>query len=101
MDKMSFDYHNERTITKREEYIRELEYVFRHGYAMDREEELTGVMCIGAPILNHVGYPLGAIWTSAPKDRVLKQSVEYYVERIKGIAESISKDIGYNTMRSI
>ncbi|MFI3292464.1 MAG: IclR family transcriptional regulator [Rikenellaceae bacterium] len=97
LNRMVFTRHNERTITDIESYKRELEEVFRSGYAMDREEELTGVMCIGAPILNHVGYPCGAIWTSAPKDRIVKASVDLFVKSIKGVASQISKDMGHNS----
>ncbi len=100
LSKMNFAIHNERTITNRGDYVRELDEVFRSGYAMDREEELTGVMCIGAPILNHVGYPSGAIWTSAPKDRIMKQSVGFFIEKIKSAAENMSKDMGYNVAQT-
>ncbi|MFI3283158.1 MAG: IclR family transcriptional regulator [Rikenellaceae bacterium] len=96
INRVVFTSHNERTITSKEEYRRELDIVLEKGYAIDREEELTGVMCVGAPILNHVGYPCGAIWTSAPKDRIMKRSEEFFVEGIKSLAEQISKDLGYN-----
>ena len=42
---------------------------------MDNEEELNGVICIGAPIFNYTGYPCGAIWISGPKDRLSKEVV--------------------------
>ncbi|MFR9575320.1 MAG: IclR family transcriptional regulator [Rikenellaceae bacterium] len=96
LSRMTFTRHNERTITNIDDYKRELEEVFECGYALDREEELTGVMCVGAPILNHVGYPCGAIWTSAPVDRVVKGDAEFVIESIKNIAVQISKDMGYN-----
>ncbi len=96
LDRMAFTRYNDRTITSREDYERELEEVFRCGYALDREEELTGVVCVGAPILNHVGYPCGAIWTSAPVDRVVKSNADFVIENIKSAAIQISKDLGYN-----
>lgn len=67
---MEFKRFNERTITSRERYLEELENVFRQGFAMDNEEELSGVICIGAPVFNFRGYPCGAIWISGPKDRL-------------------------------
>ncbi len=98
LERMEFTFHNERTITCRERYEKELEEVFECGYAMDREEELTGVVCVGAPILNHVGYPCGAIWTSAPKDRVVDANAEFVIGSIKDAAYRISKDMGYNAI---
>ncbi len=96
LDRMEFTYHNDKTITDKAEYRRVLERVVEQGYAVDNEEELTGVMCIGAPIFNHVGYPCGAIWTSAPKDRLVRGSVDFFIRRVKLAATQISKDMGYS-----
>ena len=72
---MEFTRYNARTITTRDAYLEELEKVRKLGYAMDNEEELNGVICIGAPIFNYTGYPCGAIWISGPKDRLSKEVV--------------------------
>ncbi len=96
LSRMIFTRHNERTITNRDDYMRELDLAYERGYALDLEEELTGVVCVGAPILNHVGYPCGAIWVSAPKDRVVKDSAEFVMQSVKSMAAQISKDMGYN-----
>lgn len=45
---MTFTRYNSRTITSREAYLEELERVGKLGYAMDNEEELSGVICVGA-----------------------------------------------------
>lgn len=95
--KMPFTYHNERTITSASEFERSLREVLKSGYAIDDEEELGGVMCIGAPILNHIGYPCGAIWTSGPKDRIMKNGIDSYIKAVMTIATQTSKDMGYNT----
>ncbi len=47
-------------------------------------EELSGVICVGAPIFNYTGYPCGAIWISGPKDRLSKEVVKNTVKAIKG-----------------
>lgn len=70
----NFTRYNARTITTRDAYLEELEKVRKLGYAMDNEEELNGVICIGAPIFNYTGYPCGAIWISGPKDGCRKRS---------------------------
>lgn len=92
---MEFKRFNERTITSRERYLEELENVFRQGFAMDNEEELSGVICIGAPVFNFRGYPCGAIWISGPKDRLPEKVIEEDAALIKEAAARISAELGY------
>ena len=92
---MTFTRYNSRTITSREAYLEELEKVGKLGYAMDNEEELSGVICVGAPIFNYTGYPCGAIWISGPKDRLSKEVVKNTVKVIKEIAGVISNELGF------
>ena len=96
LSQMEFTRYNARTITTPEAYMDELEKVRKLGYAMDNEEELSGVLCIGAPIFNYTSYPCGAIWISGPKDRLSKDVVRNSVECIKDAAQTISKELGYN-----
>lgn len=92
---MTFPRYNSRTITSREAYLEELEKVYRQGYALDDEEELSGVICAGAPILNYTGYPCGSIWISGPKDRLTKEQLYITVQVIKEVAGQISAELGY------
>lgn len=92
---MDFRPYNERTITSREDYLKELEHVMQTGYALDNEEELTGVICIGAPVFNYKGYPCGAIWISGPKDRLAPQTLQLDAERIMRTADLISTELGF------
>ena len=93
---MAFEKYNSRTITTREAYLEELEKVRKLGYAMDNEEELNGVICVGAPIFNYTGYPCGAIWISGPKDRLTKEIFRSTVASIKEVAQNISGELGYS-----
>lgn len=92
---MDFKQFNERTITSCEAYLKELDEVFERGYATDREEELTGVICIGAPIFNYKGYPCGAIWISGPKERLPEDMIRTDAALIKDIAARASAELGY------
>ena len=92
---MDFKQYNERTITSREDYLKELEEVLQKGYAMDNEEELSGVICIGAPIFNYRGYPCGAIWISGPKDRLPEEVIAKDASLIIEAAKRISSELGY------
>lgn len=93
---MTFTRHNERTITTREAYLVELEKVRKLGYALDNEEELGGVICVGAPIFNYTGYPCGAIWSPGPRDRLPKEMLRERAKDIMETAEHISNELGYN-----
>lgn len=92
---MGFKQYNERTITSREDYLKELEKVLQKGYAMDNEEELSGVICIGAPIFNYRGYPCGAIWISGPKDRLPEEVIEKDASLLIEASKRISAELGY------
>ena len=92
---MEFTRYNARTITTRDAYLEELEKVRKLGYALDNEEELNGVICIGTPIFNYTGYPCGAIWISGPKDRLSKEVVRTSADCIKKVAQTISLELGY------
>lgn len=98
---MRFERFNPRTITTKEAYLEELDKVRKTGYALDNEEELNGVICVGAPIFNYTGYPCGAIWISGPKDRLSKEVVRTSAGCIKQIAQNISLELGYSKVRKI
>lgn len=98
---MAFEPYNARTIVTKEAYLKELEKVRRFGYALDNEEELTGVICIGAPIFNYTGYPCGAIWISGPKDRLSKEVIRSTAKSIMAVTEQVSVELGYvKTLKS-
>ncbi|MCD8043699.1 MAG: IclR family transcriptional regulator [Tannerellaceae bacterium] len=98
---MEFTRFNERTIVTCEAYLEELEKVRREGYALDNEEELSGVICVGAPVFNFTGYPCGAIWISGPKDRLTKQIIKSSVIHIKEITRQVSAELGYSKAQKI
>lgn len=97
---MAFTKHNNNTITNAEDYEKELKMVKKLGYAIDNEEELNGVICIGAPIFNYTGFPCGAIWISGPKDRLPKDIIETFAEIIIDTTQVISNKLGYNDSKN-
>ena len=97
---MSFEKYNERTITDRKTYLKELDRVLKMGYAVDNEEELTGVICVGVPLLNYKGFPCGTIWFSGPKDRLTPPVIETYAKHLKRVAEEISERLGYRSLKN-
>lgn len=95
LSQMTYVRYNDRTIINEHDYLKELEKVREVGYAIDREEELNGVVCIGVPIFNYTSHPCGAIWISGPKDRLPDDIILSSASYIKETAETISQELGF------
>jgi DNA-binding IclR family transcriptional regulator len=96
LSKMKYETYNANTIKSEEAYLKELETVRIKGYAVDMEEELYGVVCVGAPIFNYGNAPCGTIWISGPKDRLPEEKILTYADSILSVAKSISFELGHN-----
>ncbi len=84
------------TITNKEQLRLELEQTRRIGYAVDREETITGIACIAAPILGHSGQIIAAISVSGSADKLLQKSeFASCCEDVKKAARRISEMMGY------
>lgn len=66
----------ENTVTDREELRRRLEAIRERGYAIDDEERVRGVRCIGTPLRDDEGNVLGAISISGPARRITDDEIE-------------------------
>ncbi|MEG1615784.1 MAG: IclR family transcriptional regulator [Bacteroidales bacterium] len=95
LSRIKFEIHNENTISNREQLEKELEVTLQRGYGLDLEEEMSGVICIGAAILDFAGLPCGCLWTSAPKDRMKQRNIEKIGKQLGKITREISMELGY------
>lgn len=95
LGRISFTRFNANTITTRAAFARELAEVRRRGYAFDREEEIEGLACVGAPVLNHRGYPCAGIWVAGPVDRLRAEDMDRLGGIVKEHAARISRRFGY------
>jgi DNA-binding IclR family transcriptional regulator len=83
------------TITDREVFCEELERVRMLGYAVDNIENEDGIRCVGAPIVDHRGYPIAAISVSGPAYRLSVVRVRELSEAVVATASAISQRMGY------
>ena len=89
---------NDNTITTKKAYIEELDDVRKLGYALDREEELIGVVCLGTPVLDQYSYPVAAIWITGPTDRMPASQFIQIGKLVKQHAMTISRRLGYGML---
>jgi len=85
---------NERTITSRKKLHQELTRVRDLGYALDVAEEHDGVHCVAAPVLDARGYPVAALTTTGPSDRLTNDKLKPLGEMMKDYAQQISSRLG-------
>jgi DNA-binding IclR family transcriptional regulator len=85
--------YTQNTITSVDKLIKEIEKVRVRKVAVDDEEALVGVYCVGAPILNSKGECVAAISISAPKNRVTAETSDTLAKLVSETAGKISSSL--------
>lgn len=85
----------ERTITTRKALRAELDEVRRAGYALDRAEELDGVYCAAAAILDARRYPVAAVCVTGPASRLTEALLDAVGRQARECAQRISQTLGF------
>ena len=83
------------TITDIEQLMRQFEEFRHQGYAIEREENEIGGLCISAPIHNHTAIPVAAVSVSFPLSRLNEAMISTYGSKVQGVAQNISEKLGY------
>jgi DNA-binding IclR family transcriptional regulator len=94
LSRLSLTRFNERTIVTKEQFKKELEHVRELGYGTDRAEQFSGVHCVGAPVLDQHGYPIAALWTTGPAERLPEERFEEIGRLVIKHARRISRRFG-------
>jgi DNA-binding IclR family transcriptional regulator len=94
-----FKRYNENTIVTRKDFDLELAEVSAKGYALDRAEQVHGAHCIAAPVFNQYGYPLAAIWTTGPSDRLSQSQFPTIGKIMRRYADTISRRMGFEALK--
>jgi IclR family acetate operon transcriptional repressor len=84
----------DRTITDLPTLLESLRLVRRNGYAIDREEFLPGVLCVGAAIRDQAGTVIGAISASTPTMRANDEHIALMRQEITTAARGLSAEFG-------
>src|SRR5471032_2033640 len=86
--------YTENTITEFAAFIEALRVVRRNGYALDREEFLPGVICVGAAIRDQAGTVIGAISASTPTMRATDEHIALMRDEICTATRALSAEFG-------
>ena len=92
---MSFTKFTDNTIVSRKLFKSQLMEVKKDGYAFDNGEDIKGIHCIGAPVLNEYGYPVAALWITAPHGRLPHSEFHKKGKVVAKYALEISTKLGY------
>ena len=87
----------ENTIVSRDEFKSVLNKVRQQGFAVDNSEDIEGINCVGAPVFNEYGYPVAALWITAPYGRLPVNEFENKGKVVVKYAKEISAKLGYLT----
>ena len=87
--------HSPRTQTDRKILLSLLEEGRLLGYQEEIDESEEGIRCVGAPILNADGYPVGAVSVSAPSYRVDDALAAQIGNAVRAAAEKITSTLSH------
>jgi IclR family acetate operon transcriptional repressor len=68
--------------------------VRRFGFAIDREEFLPGVVCIGTALRDYSGTVLGSISCTLPDSRAADENIEIVKQAVLDCVAKLSSKLG-------
>ena len=98
LEHVNFTRFTDNTLPSRKAMYEEISTVRDGGYAVDNGEEITGIICVAAPIFDYRHYPIAAVWVTGPDFRVKKKGIERIGGTVAEGAVQISKRYGYITV---
>jgi DNA-binding IclR family transcriptional regulator len=83
------------TLTNRAKLRAELATIRKRGYSIDDQEMVMGVFCVGMPIVDRSGRPVGAISISGPSPKQPGPALAPMVEMLREATSNVSGRLGY------
>lgn len=93
LERLSFAVYTPNTVKNARSLNRQLVQVRERGWAVDDEENETGIYCFGAPILDAAGRPIAAISVSTLRFRQRPDPVQSYAQPLLAACKAISQRI--------
>ena len=85
----------EKSLTSLAAFRAELPAIREQGYALDDEETVQGVRCVGAVVRDYTGRPVAAISASGAAAELVDETLEACIERVQHGARALSEALGY------
>jgi IclR family acetate operon transcriptional repressor len=82
------------TLVEPADIRRELARVRRRGFAVDAEERLDGVVCVGAPVRDSTGKVVAGISISGPRLRLGRGRIAAVADEVVAVADKGSVILG-------
>jgi DNA-binding IclR family transcriptional regulator len=98
LEGVKFERFNERTLNSKAKFKAEIEKVVTQGYGIDCAEQIEGLHCVGAPIFDHRGYPMAALWVTGPSYRFPEAYLGAIGTKVIAAATQISQRFGYKLL---
>ncbi len=95
LGRIDFTRFNRRTLCTQAALREDLRRVRQRGWSIDEAEQIEGLHCVGAPVMNHWGYPVAAVWVTGPSQRLTQRDFPRIGKLVKAGAMEISKRLGY------
>lgn len=83
------------TITDPERLYADLDAIRNRGYAVDRQEAVQGLICVGAPVFNRDGQVAGSISLSGSAQRMDENKIVELSEELLKTTGEVSRYMGY------
>jgi DNA-binding IclR family transcriptional regulator len=93
---LNFKRFNDNTIPGKKVLLDEIEKIKEEGYAVDNGEEITGIICVAAPILDYRQYPVASIWVTGPDFRMKAKGIDHIGSTVAGFAGQVSRRFGFD-----
>ena len=101
LDAIDYQVFNERTHKNKKSLKKDLDEIKARGVAYDYAEQLDGCHCVSAPIFDQQGYPVAAIWTTGPSNRLKVEDFEAVGNELRSAADAVSKQLGYKILENV
>jgi len=96
LDQLDYKPITPNTLTSREAVRKELQEIRRRGYATDNSEITEGLHCVGAPVFDRRGFPVGTLTLSAPAAQLPLSDFKRYGALVRAAADRVSAKLGWN-----
>lgn len=83
------------SITSRDVFLAQIGEVLEKGYAVDVEENVMGILCVGAAVFDYSGKPVGAVSISWPVVRGGLERIAALQQPLRDACADISRAMGY------